>query len=510
MEMPERFGRNTLSSFALSIVTMVVALVVTPVLTRHLGHEGYGIWVLVVSVVGYLELLELGLAGATVTFMGRQYAAEDLKALERTINTTFFTLAALGLGALVIAIGIAFVLPTLVHVSPGLVTTTRALVVLLGIDIAASIPMDTFGGGLVSLHRFEVLNATLIAVTIARAVAWILVLTSGGGLLALGVVTVVLGLLGQGARYVLFRRLVPGVSVHPRHFDRAFLRTLARPASWFAVSGFVDNFRDYARILVLGIVRNIATAGVFAVGESLSLLGVKAQGPVTRQFFPHAATLMGHDSKHRLRDAVLTGTRIATATTIPFCLVVAVLARPALIAWVGRSYVGAAPAATLLACAFALDSIATIPRQVLSGTGEQRTPALIGIAAAAVEVSLVAGLGYAYGITGVGVATLIAVMVIELGTVPLVCRQLDVSPSSLFGSVARSHVPPVMIAGALGVILSAGPVSHYVDGHGRLTSLAAVVVTGAALLVVYFGVYAVTGLQGDERARIRARMHRSS
>jgi O-antigen/teichoic acid export membrane protein len=510
MEMPERFGRNTLSSFALSIVTMVVALVVTPVLTRHLGHEGYGIWVLVVSFVGYLELLELGLAGATVTFMGRQYAAEDLKALERTVNTTFFTLAALGLGAMVIAVGIAIVLPTLVHVSPGLVTTTRALVVLLGIDMAASIPMDTFGGGLISLHRFEVLNATLIAVTIARAVAWIVVLSMGGGLLALGVVTVVLGLLGQGARYVLFRRLVPEVSVHPRHFDREVLRALARPASWFAVSGFVNNFRDYARILILGIVRNIATAGVFAVGETLSLLGSKAQGPATQQFFPHAATLMGKDNRDRLRESVITGTRIATATTIPFCLVVAVLARPALIAWVGRSYVGAAPAATLMACAFGLDSIATIPRQVLSGTGEQRIPALIGIAAAVVEVSLVAGLGYAYGITGVGVATLIAVIVAELGTVPLVCRHLDVSAPSLFGSVARAHILPVLAAGALGIYLSTGPVTHYVDGHGRLAGLAAVVVAGAAILVLYGGIFAVTGLERDERAVVRARMHRSS
>jgi O-antigen/teichoic acid export membrane protein len=510
MEMPESFGRNTLSSFALSIVTMVVALVVTPILTRHLGPEGYGIWVLVVSVIAYLELLELGLAGATVTFMGRQYAAQDLKALERTVNTTFFTLAALGLGALVIAIGIAVVLPTLVHVSPGLVSTTRALVILLGIDMAASIPMDTFGGGLVSLHRFELLNATLIAVTIARAVAWVVVLSTGGGLLGLGIVTVVLGLLGQGARYVLFRRLVPEVSVHPRHFDREVLRALAQPASWFAVSGFVNNFRDYARILVLGLVRNIATAGIFAVGETLSLLGAKAQGPVTQQFFPHAATLMGHNNRDRLRESVITGTRIATATTIPFCLVVAVLARPALLAWVGRSYVGAAPAATLLACAFALDSIATIPRQVLSGTGEQRTPALIAIAAAVVEVSLVAGLGYAYGITGVGVATLLAVILIELGTVPLVCRRLDVSAPSLFGSVARAHVPPVLLVGALGVFLSRGPVIHYVDGHGRLAGLAAVVVAGALLLVVYCGIYAVTGLQRDERARIRARVHRSS
>jgi O-antigen/teichoic acid export membrane protein len=366
--------------------------------------------------------------------------------------------------------------------------------------------MDTFGGGLVALHRFDQLNATLIAVTVARAVAWILVLVAGGGLLALGIVTVVLGLLRQIARFVIFKRLVPHISVHPRHFDRDFLRVMARPASWFALSGFVGNFRDYARVLVLGIVRNIATAGVFAVGENLSLLGSKIQGPATQQFFPHAATLTGRQEQGALGAAVTTGCRIATGTTIPFCLVVAVLARPAIIVWVGDSYVAAAPAATLLACAFALDSIATIPRQVLSGTGEQRVPALVALFAAVVEVALVAWLGYYHGITGVGVATLIAVVVAELGTVPWVCRRLDVPASGLFASVARSHTLPVLVAGSLGVYLSAGPVARYVGEHGRLAGLVAVVVAGVVILLVYGAIFAITGLQRDERSRLVHRL----
>jgi O-antigen/teichoic acid export membrane protein len=510
MDMPERFGRNTLSSFALSLVTIVVALVATPVLTQHLGHEEYGIWVLVASIVGYLELLELGLAGATVTFIGRHHAAGDHKALEQTINTSFFTLGVLGLAALVVAAVVAVILPSLVHVSPGLVTTTRALVIVLGIDIAASIPMDTFGGGLVALHRFEMLNATLITVIIARAVAWILVLATGGGLLELGIVTVALGLIGQVSRYILFKRLVPEMSIHPRHVDREVLRMMARPAGWFALGGFVQNFRDYARILILGIVRNIATAGVFAVGENLSLLGSKAQGPATQQFFPHAARLTGRNDRDGLRLAVITGCRIATGTTIPFCLVVAVLARPAIIAWVGVSYVAAAPAATLLACAFAVDSIATIPRQMLSGTGEQRLPALVSVGGAVVEVSLIAILGYYYGITGVGVAALIAVVAVGLGTLPLLCGRLGVPASGVFGSVIRSHILPVLVAGALGVYLSNGPVSHYVHSHGRIAGLAAVVVAGGLVLVVYVALFAVTGLDRDERAGLLVRLHRSS
>ena len=290
---PERFGRNTVTSMALSVVVLVIALLTTPLLTRHLGHQRYGIWVLVVSIVQYLELLELGFSGATVTAIARHNAAGDRRSLERTVNTTFFTLVPLGFLALLVSIGLAVLLPSLVHVSPSLVSSTRWLVLLLGLDIVVSIPMDTFGGGLVAIHRFDILNATLIAVAVARAVAWTLVLLFGGGLVMLGLVTVVIGLCGQLARAVCFARLVPGLKVHPRHFEREVLRSLARPAGWFAVGGFVTNFRDYARIFLLGVVKSVVTSGIFAVGETLALLGLKAQAAATQQFFPHAAGLVG-------------------------------------------------------------------------------------------------------------------------------------------------------------------------------------------------------------------------
>src|SRR5258707_1184327 len=84
-----------------------------------------------------------------------------------------------------------------------------------GVDMAVSIPMDTFGCGLVALQRYDLLNATLIVVAICQAVAWTIVLGSGGGLLALGIVTVVISLVGQASRYVLLRRLVPSFSLSP-------------------------------------------------------------------------------------------------------------------------------------------------------------------------------------------------------------------------------------------------------------------------------------------------------
>ncbi|HEV7526183.1 MAG TPA: lipopolysaccharide biosynthesis protein, partial [Acidimicrobiia bacterium] len=374
--LPTRFGWSAVSNYALAAVGMLVALITTPILTRHLGPEQFGIWILVGSTITYVQLLNLGFGGAVVFAIAGVSARDDDDALERTINSSFFLLLALGLVALVAALLAAVFLPIVLHLDGSLAATTRALLLLLGLDVAVSIPMDTFGCGLVALQRYDLLNASLIAVTITQAVAWTLVLVAGGGLLALGIVTVAISLVGQAARYVLLRRLVPGLSLSPARVDRTLVRSLAKPARWYALGDTIESFRDYTSVLVLGVVSNAATAGIFAVGDKLASLGTSVGTPLSGPLFPHAAALAGRGDTDALGPAARTAGRLLTGVTIPCCLVAAVLARPALVAWVGPTYERATPAVVILAIAFGLRSLGTAAVKITSGSGGQRLIAL--------------------------------------------------------------------------------------------------------------------------------------
>ena len=47
--------------------------------------------------------------------------------------------------------------------------------------MALSIPMDTFGGAISALQRFDLLNYSLIAVTVSQAIGWVIVLSCTEG-----------------------------------------------------------------------------------------------------------------------------------------------------------------------------------------------------------------------------------------------------------------------------------------------------------------------------------------
>jgi O-antigen/teichoic acid export membrane protein len=373
--------------------------------------------------------------------------------------------------------------------------------------MAVSIPMDTFGGSLVALQRFDLLNMTLVAVSLSQALAWFVVLEVGGGLLQLGIVSVSISLIGQLVRYVIFRRLLPNVSIRPGLYDRRMLQTLAKPAGWYALGDMVRSFRIYVNVLVLSIVRNVATAGLYSVGANLALLGLKVSGPVTDLFYTHAAALVGRGDASDLGQSARAGSRLAVGITFPCCLVVALFARPALLGWVGPSFEIAAPAVAVLAAAYALTALVSVLSSVVSGSGEQRIPALTSITEGVLDIVLTAILANKFGLIGAAVASLISIVVVgNIVAIPILCRRLGISSLSLVWTLFRAHLPPLVFAGAMGWVLDHGPVMAIARSDGRLATLGAVV--GASLLVfaAYGLVFACSGLNRGERKWVISRI----
>jgi len=50
---------NSLSGASLYLVSIVAAFIMSPVYIKALGNRDYGLWELVMSVIGYMGLLDL-------------------------------------------------------------------------------------------------------------------------------------------------------------------------------------------------------------------------------------------------------------------------------------------------------------------------------------------------------------------------------------------------------------------------------------------------------------------
>ena len=495
---PVRYRRNVTSTYVTTIVLAVVGLVTTPILARELGKEGYGIWVLVGSFALYLELLEFGFGKATPKFVAEYTARGDARGVRATIATSFWILAALGAIAVVVGAVIAAFFPSLFGVSQELATPAQILIVLILVDLAISIPSDTFGGVLMGLQRFYLINATLVVVALAQGVGWTIVLLSGGGLVELGIVTIVLSLCGQLARFVIARRHVPGMSVSPQRVDRALARRFTGFSVWF----FVLDVSKVALIrldtVVVGLSVGVAAAGVYAVGQRLTLALEQLVEPLTKAFFPHSSALAAGEDHEGLRRSLLVGTRLSLAIAAPIALALAFLAGPLLDLWLGSGFEEAASVVVLLAAAVTIAAITRTGLLMLQGAGHVRVPALIMAGEALLNLTLSIVLAQTMGLEGVALGTLVAVVAANLGCFyPYMCRQFGLPLRALSATLARAHLPALVAAALAGWGLSS------LDPQD-----VAALACAPAIVATYVGVFWFTGMTAGERAQVVALVRR--
>lgn len=496
---PARFRRSLVSNYLSTGASVLVALLITPVLARGLGPRDYGVWILVSSIVSYLELVEFGFAATTIKYVAEYRARNELDRMRRAIATSFWVLSAPGALALFLGVLLALLWPLLFDVPSATASAARTLVLMQAVGLALSIPSDTFGGVLNAFQRFDLLNATLVAVLVLQAVAWWLVLESGGGLVGLGLAAEVFSLGGQLARYLLARKLIPDLSLSRRLFDRAMVKPFAGLSVWFAM-------RDVARIVifrldatVVGLVVGVPEAGVYAIGQKLALMAERLTFATMTMFFPHAAALAAAGDREGLRATVFTGTKISLAVAGPLAITLTVLARPAIDAWVGPSFQAAAAVVGVLAMTTAVRSITQTGVTALNGMGKARTPALVFTGEAILNLTLSVVLGSSMGIRGVAIATLIAgVGTHLLVLLPYTCRELGIPLVRFLRFVVRSHGP----AALAGLVVSAAL------QRAGLRGLVPVGAAGVATVGAYLGVLVLTGLDEAERGAVRGALRR--
>ena len=103
---PSSLFRNVGSSWVVTLATIGVTYFLLPFILHNLGEDGYGTWMLINSITGYLALLVLGVPMASVRFFAEHVAEGDTRKLNQAIGSCSGLYLALGVGALLVGAGL--------------------------------------------------------------------------------------------------------------------------------------------------------------------------------------------------------------------------------------------------------------------------------------------------------------------------------------------------------------------------------------------------------------------
>ena len=165
----KRFALNIVMNWVSMAVGMVVPFFLMPFVVRHLGAVTYGVWILAVSTVSYLNLLDLGLRSAIIRYVSKGQTEGKVDEARSAIGAALWFRLLIAAGVAGLSIALAFAFPHFFKIPRDLQHAAQVTVLLCALGVAISLLAGVFGGVLSAISRFDVLSSISVGQTVARA-----------------------------------------------------------------------------------------------------------------------------------------------------------------------------------------------------------------------------------------------------------------------------------------------------------------------------------------------------
>jgi len=403
---------NVIGSWATIALSVVVTLVITPFVIRHLQHELYGVWSFLNGLMVYSDLLYAGLGAALIRHVAASAAREDHASLNRVSSVVLSIYGAIGLLCLLVFALLGPLVPHL-FAQPLPADAQRATTlacVLLGVQLLGSFVGSAFTGVLFGLDRNDLISLMRVGMMITRAAAILLLLPSSPSpLIGLAAITATFAVAEAAGYACLAFRIDRRLLLRPALPTRAELKDLYSFGlqSFFVLMAL--TLIAYTDTTVIGVMLGASFVAWYALPLQLLEYVRIAATATCGVLLPRLTVLAENGDTAGLQEAYARAMRITMAFA-SFCLAnVLFLGAPFLSIWVGAEFgQQARPIIGLLAAATWVHILAvTVPMAFCQARKTLAVPARMLMIEAVANLVLSVALAPWLGIAGVAVGTLV-------------------------------------------------------------------------------------------------------
>lgn len=480
-------------TFGLRAIVMALKILILPVIIGTVGKQGYGIYVLILSLTTQLNLFESGLGRFLVFRMSEWGDRVSEEEAGRVYSTAAFTILVLGLASSAIFAIILFTffdplfkIPP--EIAPGIVPAKICAVIM----FLAIFGTMFCNRALAGLHAFELTNSISIAMQIVVFVGVVLVVRSGAPVAEnvnrLSAVYMANAILTFAVSWWVWARRHPGrIGVSPRRIDFGLMREGLTFAWPFAATEGLDMLTNKADTWIVGAMLGPGAAAVLDVAKRILWMVKELASELVTTVFPFASRLLV-TRKEAFGELYREATYYVFALTGALAVGAAATVAPVVSIVFGEEFHAVAPLVWVLMMTVAIASAAESGNALLMSMDKYRYLLKYRVAAAGLAIGLQGYLVHRVGITGAawgaGAATLLL-------TIAMLREQSRWIPGTVAGGLKRLGRPAIFLLTVVAIGFWVLPLQHAGEAESKRQGLALLAVWGGAL-----GVLLVAGSYG--------------
>ena len=337
LALKNRLVKNLSLGLTARIYYLATRFILTPITLSYLTLDEYGIWAACFILISYMGMSSFGIANVYIRYVAEYSAKNEQEKINKLVTTGLLITT---LEGIVLMGGLIACLPWVVQmlkIPPALRHTSSILIVATAASFLLDLSLGVFANILSGLQQIAESNIVWVVTVTIEVVVAVVLLHLGCGVYALAWAFGLRYLISTILMIIYCYKLMPGLSIRWRYFDRANLKLFFGYGSIVQIAGVLGTFMYTIEKVIAGMFVGVGATGLFDIGEKFPVMGSQLAGAMNGIFMPaltHMNTLTWKDEVVKL---YLKGARylnMMTGTLMGFLLA---FAGPLLHFWIGPS-----------------------------------------------------------------------------------------------------------------------------------------------------------------------------
>ena len=403
--------KGILLSYVVIGLNTIVGLSYTPYMLRMLGKNEYGLYSLVISVIGYLTILDLGFGNAIVRYTAK-YRAEG-KLEEQYSMFGMFLLMYSGIGVVALLIGLFFYFNvsylfgnTMTEVE---LTKAGIMVLIMVFNLAISFPFSIFGSIITAYEKFVFQKSIQILRIVLNTLIMVLILEMGYRAIGMVVVVSVFNVLTLFINYI-YCKFKLHIKIIFKKIELVFFKEIAIYSFYIFLGVIMDKIYWSSGQFILGAVIGTAAIAVFAVAIQLQGLYMSFSQAVTGVFLPKITGMVVEKNSETAVSEVFIKTGRIQFIVMSFILTGFILfGKNFVILWAGKGYEKAYYMALLFFIPLTVPLIQNLGIAILQARNQMKFRSIMYFLISILSIVLQVPLAKKFG--GIGIAISISISI---------------------------------------------------------------------------------------------------
>jgi O-antigen/teichoic acid export membrane protein len=425
-------------------------------LLRALGNSAYGLWELIMSVVGYMGLLDLGIGSAMVRYVAVADSSGNREDLARIMATSLAFFVAMGIAACAMFALLGFFPGVIAGEEPLQIAGVELLFSLFAVNALFLFPMQVFLSVLLGIQRHYFINCARMLLIGVKSILiyWHIISHTGHLLVFISMVELAYTLLS----FFIFYLFLSSKKEIPRFSFRSVSKQTFNDLFVFGSKNLVmmaaSRLQNQSVPLIIAHVVGMGSIVYYTFPNRLIDYAKGFSLAIGYPLTPYFSAVVGKGQAEELRKAWLHTTFLLQAIMFIMPVVLWQYGEVFLRLWIGPEYAEAGRwVIRFLVIGLIADTLAVNSFRLLTAKASHGRSALLWLVLAAMSVPAGIVGGKIWGIEGVALAVVLVSVVGNLATVVLACASLQISHLEYLRATCLKLILPLILSAGLSILL---------------------------------------------------------